>query len=138
MIPRLIEALVSMRAKPPVVKIYLVAITTAADNGQPPPPGLSLNAPELIPASGVFSDTPIPHVGVPPGVFASKQVSGKGKAMEPASTLAAGPQDPLSVALLVQQLPTLQNFNGHHVEGDGERRWLECVELIASACRWDD
>lgn len=40
MIPRLIEALVSMRAKPPVVtdKIYLVAITTAADSGQPPAP----------------------------------------------------------------------------------------------------
>ena len=58
----------------------------------------------------------------------------------PVPTLAATPLDALSVALLAQQLPSLPNFTGEHLEGDGENfsGWLECLELVANTCRWDD
>ena len=60
--------------------------------------------------------------------------------MEPVSTLAAAPLDALSVALLSQQLPSLPNFHGENLEGDGEsfNDWLEHLELVASTCKWDD
>ncbi len=71
------------------------------------------NAPAFIPASVTLGSTPT-------SVSASQQGPGGGEAMEPVSTLAAAPLDALSVALLAQQLPSLPNFNGEILEGDGE------------------
>ena len=60
--------------------------------------------------------------------------------MESVSTLAVAPLDALSVALLAQQLPTPPTINGENLDGDGESfsEWLECLELVASTCKWDD
>ena len=105
--------------------------------GQPPAPGLSLSAAEFIPAGEVLSDMCTPHVGVPPGVLASQQVSGRGEAMEPVSTMAAAPQDALSVA---QQLPTLPNFNGDRVDGDRESfdDWFTLYKMIYNLCYFEN
>ena len=74
------------------------------------------------------------------GETPSQQDTGGGGAMEPVSTLAAAPLSALSAALLVQQLPNIPNFNGKNLEGDGESfgDWLERLELVACAGRWDD
>ena len=74
------------------------------------------------------------------GETPSQQDTGGGEAMEPVSTLAAAPLSALSAALLAQQLPNIPNFNGENLEGDGESfgDWLERLELVACACRWDD
>ena len=52
---------------------------------------------------------------------------------------AASP-DPLTVALLAQQQPSLPNYNGDNIEGDGENfsDWLERLELVVATCRWDN
>ena len=59
--------------------------------------------------------------------------------MEPVLTLAATAFDPVSVALLAQQLCSLPSFTGD-VGGDGESfaEWLGRLELVATTCRWDD
>ena len=106
-------------------------------------PALSANAPAFVPDSiptptgGTTSVSNTVSVGAPAGLRASQQSTGRGDAMEPVSTLAA---DALSVTLLAQQLPTLPNFNGENLEGDGESfsDWLERLELVASTCKWDD
>lgn len=50
------------------------------------------------------------------------------------------PLDTLSVVLLAQQLPSLPNFCGDNIDEDGESfgEWLEHLELVASACHWND
>ena len=109
-------------------------------------PALSANAPAFAPGSiptptgGTTSTNSTVSVGTTAGLRASQQSTGGGEAMEPVSTLAAAPLDALSVALLAHQLPTLPNFNGEDLEGDGESfgDWLECLELVASTCKWDD
>ena len=65
---------------------------------------------------------------------------GGGAAREPVSTRAATPFDPVSVALLAQQLPSLPPFSGDNVSDDGESfaELLERLELVATTCRWDD
>ena len=115
-------------------------------------PALSVNAPAFFPGSvstsargatltsstALTSDTI--SVGAPASLSVSQQGTGGGEAMEPVPTLAAAPLDALSIALLAQQLPTLPNFNGENIEGDGESfsDWLERLELIATTCHWDD
>ena len=106
-------------------------------------PALSANAPAFVPyspTSGTTLTGSTVSVGAPAGLWASQQSTGGGEAMESVSTLAAAPLDALSVALLAQQLPTLPNFNGEDLEGDGESfgDWLERLELVASTCKWDD
>ena len=78
--------------------------------------------------------------GIPVSTTASQQPPGGGEAVKPVPTLVAAPSDPLTVALLAQQLPSLPNFNGKNVEGDGESfsDWLERLELVATACKWDN
>ena len=78
--------------------------------------------------------------GIPVSTTASQQPPGGGEAVEPVPTLVAAPSDTLTVALLAQQLPSLPNFNGENVEGDGESfsDWLERLELVATACKWDN
>ena len=61
-------------------------------------------------------------------------------AAEPVSTPVATPRDPLSMALLAQQLPQqlppLPTFSGGQLDGDGESvgEWLERIELVAGMC----
>ena len=107
-------------------------------------PSLSANASEFIPTNsnhkvGSFGGGGTPSRGAM-GETLSQQDTGGGGAMEPVSTLAAAPLSALSAALLAQQLPNIPNFNGENLEGDGESfgDWLERLELVACACRWDD
>ena len=107
-------------------------------------PSLSANASEFIPTNsnhtvGSFGGGGTPSRGAV-GEIPSQQDTGVGEAMEPVSTLAAAPLSALSAALLAQQLPNIPNFNGENLEGDGESfgDWLERLELVACACRWDD
>ena len=123
-----------MRAAGPAVTIRPITapvVTTTTTT-----PALSVNAPPFEPAT---SDAPAdtPSVRSPASVSAGQQSSGEGEAMEPVSTLVAAS---LTVALLAQQLPSLPNFNGENVEGDGESfsDWLERLELVATACKWDN
>ena len=48
--------------------------------------------------------------------------------------------DTWSAVLLAQQLPSLANFSGDQVDGDGESigDWLEHLELVAATCRWEE
>ena len=82
---------------------------------------------------------PQPPPGDPRRLLATRSPGG-GAAMEPVSTLAATPFDPLSVALLAQQLPSLPSFSGDNAGGDVESfaEWLERLDLVATTCRWDD
>lgn len=50
------------------------------------------------------------------------------------------PLHTLSMALLAKQLLSLPNFSGDQLDGDGESfsEWPERLELVASACHWDD
>ena len=78
---------------------------------------------------------------IPPAVSSLvMQSKGTGGAVVPVSTLATTPVDTLSMALLAQQLPSLPTFSGENTDRDGESfiEWLERLELVASACRWDD
>ena len=52
----------------------------------------------------------------------SSQSGENGAAVVPVPILAATPLDTLSMALLAQQLPSLPNFSGENMEGDGEFR----------------
>ena len=66
--------------------------------------------------------------------------SSRGAAVEPVSSQVATPLNTISMALFAQQLPTLPNFNGDHVDGDGESvdDWLERLEQVGRGCSWDD
>ena len=48
--------------------------------------------------------------------------------------------DPLSLALLAQQIPPLPKFNGDNQgeEGESFSEWIEQLELIAGTCQWSD
>ena len=48
--------------------------------------------------------------------------------------------DPLSLALLAQQIPPLPKFNGDNLgeEGESFSKWIEQLELIAGTCQWSD
>ena len=83
---------------------------------------------------------PLDSVGDTANVPLGMQSEGGGEAVVPVPTLAAAPLEALSVALLAQQLPSLPNFTGEHLDGDRENfvEWLERFELVASTCRWDD
>ena len=65
---------------------------------------------------------------------------GVGGAAELVSTPVATPRDPLSMALLAQQLPPLPTFSGGQLDGDGESvgEWLERIELVAGMYEWDN
>ena len=75
----------------------------------------------------------VPSTVTAPGVIPGGQRPG----FLPAPAAAA--PDPLTVALLAQQLPSLPNFTGENIEGDGESfsDWLERLELVATACKWN-
>ena len=57
----------------------------------------------------------------------------------PRETL-CNPADPLSLALMAQQLPPLSKFNGDDTGGkeQGFTDWIEQLELIGEVCRWND
>ena len=57
----------------------------------------------------------------------------------PRETL-CNPADPLSLALMAQQLPPLSKFNGDDTDGEGQgfTDWIEQLELIGEVCRWND
>ena len=56
-----------------------------------------------------------------------------------ATGMSGGTVDNLSLALLSQQIPSLPKFSGDTLEGDAESftDWIEQLELIAEACRWN-
>ena len=57
----------------------------------------------------------------------------------PRETL-CNPADPLSLALMAQQLPPLSKFNGDDTGGEeqGFTDWIEQLELVGEVCRWND
>ena len=111
------------------------AVVTAASVDSP---ALSAGAAVFVPSGpDPISSDPVQrnHRGGFPG----QQDTGRGSSGASA-TLAAAPLDALSVALLAQQLPSIPNYNRDNLDGDRESfgDWLERLELVASACRWDD
>ena len=52
-------------------------------------------------------------------------------------TLATAPLDTLSAVLLAQQLPLLPFFSGDQ-DGESIGDWLECLELMAAMCHWEE
>ena len=79
-------------------------------------------------------------VGIPTSVVGHHQSFAGGRVVDPVPTPDAASPDPLTVALLAQQLPSLPNYNGDNMEGDGESfsDWFERLELVATTCRWDN
>ena len=79
-------------------------------------------------------------VGTPTFLVGHHQSFAGGRVVDPVPTPDAASPDPLTVALLAQQLPSLPNYNGDNIEGDGESfsDLLERLELVATTCRWDN
>ena len=93
---------------------------------------LRLDAPVFNPVQGTT-----PPVGNTSTEFNQRETRG-GEAVVPVPTLAAAPLGTLSAVLLAQQLPSLPNFTGDQIDGDGESidDWLERLELVAATCCW--
>ena len=94
------------------------------------PQRLSVHAPTFVPNANGDGNT---SVNQTPN-------TGGGGAVESTPALSDAPLSALSTALLAQHLPPIPNFNGENLDGDGEAfsDWLERLELVAAACRWDD
>ena len=122
----------------------------------------SLSAPRPTPAlpahvpafGGVSAATTVPTSRLLPGSGSRSTLSARTPAFDPrensptnrgegrevVESMPTLAPSAFSVALLSQQLPTLPNYSGDNLDGDGETfsDWLERLELVAATCKWDD
>ena len=97
---------------------------------------LDVSAPEFVPSTTTTTAVGVPAKLAGRPLVTAATTNSRDATTAPLSSVVRTPEDTLTMALLVQQLPPLPNFTGDNLDAEGEsfEDWLERLELVATTC----